>query len=541
VVSFWVFIFLFLSSILVFVIAVLVTVYWIIEKKEGKKSENTDGTSRPVKDTAWLWVSAVVLVLLTIVSYSIYGKDTDCWLCWPSSKASAPDILAGWVQVMPENGACASMPGENENDASRVPVTCLVKFSVRAVVAHGEVCPSVIVDGDERSRQLKQRSLPIQSNRFDQINVCELPLEENTKSLQFLGGRAIPVKRNWKGGPPKIVFIGDTGCRGMAGKPPQHCRAGQWPFKEIADESADQSPDLVIHLGDYMYGGEDTWEDWNKYFFEPARSLLEAAPWVAVRGNHERRSSENHWRGFYLFFGGASAMTGDKALELAEPYAVDLSPKLRLIVADSAAAFAEKRDAVIESKCGIAPSTGSISINDANVCTAIKEVLSRVGTLEQRKQAGMRVWLATHVPVWAIEKDEKSDNYYVPNSSAMMLGAWRAKPVQNLDFIFSGDRHLYQLVKPKSRLAPIQVAVGTGGVNLDLLPHSGVELEASFIASTNAKLESDKGCSYREHGYLMATQDSSQEKYEFTFHPRSDSYLPDNTICRRDFPQSIAR
>src|SRR5262249_12897942 len=76
----------------------------------------------------------------------------------------------------------------------------------------------------------------------------------------------------------------------------------QWPFEALATQVAAERPDLVVHVGDYLYreaqcpvgasGGAkspwgDTWLTWAADFFRPGRKLLEAAPWIVVRGTHE--------------------------------------------------------------------------------------------------------------------------------------------------------------------------------------------------------------------------------------------------------------
>ena len=75
-----------------------------------------------------------------------------------------------------------------------------------------------------------------------------------------------------------------------------------WPFPPVARAAAALKPDLVIHVGDYLYRENpcpagnagcagspwgDNWTTWNADFFDPAAPLLAAAPIVLVRGNHE--------------------------------------------------------------------------------------------------------------------------------------------------------------------------------------------------------------------------------------------------------------
>ena len=70
----------------------------------------------------------------------------------------------------------------------------------------------------------------------------------------------------------------------------------------LAKSVAAARPDLVIHVGDYLYREspcpkndhgcagspyDDSWFTWKADFFVPAAPLLQVAPWIMVRGNHE--------------------------------------------------------------------------------------------------------------------------------------------------------------------------------------------------------------------------------------------------------------
>ena len=87
----------------------------------------------------------------------------------------------------------------------------------------------------------------------------------------------------------RIIVFGDTGCRiNKKKKSPQDCVNG-WPYQKIARHAAAAHPDLVIHIGDYLYReacNADTtncskmrtgygWEEWREDFFNlELRSLL---------------------------------------------------------------------------------------------------------------------------------------------------------------------------------------------------------------------------------------------------------------------------
>src|ERR1700741_4107213 len=56
-----------------------------------------------------------------------------------------------------------------------------------------------------------------------------------------------------KPAPERILVLGDTGCR-IKGSLVQPCNEPtQWPFAALAQAAAKCKPDLVIHVGDYLY------------------------------------------------------------------------------------------------------------------------------------------------------------------------------------------------------------------------------------------------------------------------------------------------
>ncbi len=109
-------------------------------------------------------------------------------------------------------------------------------------------------------------------------------------------------------------MFGDGGCRLFPGYPSQACNdPNAWPFPKVAVAAAAARPDLVIHVGDYVYretpcpAGNAAcagspwgygWDAWNADFFQPAAPLLAAAPWLVVRDNHENcnRAGEGWFR-----------------------------------------------------------------------------------------------------------------------------------------------------------------------------------------------------------------------------------------------------
>ncbi|KQY88922.1 MULTISPECIES: metallophosphoesterase [Roseateles] len=189
------------------------------------------------------------------------------------------------------------------------------------------------------------------------LRACEAPWPADATSVQVgaltLRAPAAELRR--------IVVIGDTGCRLKASdKDFQACNdTSRWPFPRVLARALALKPDLVVHVGDYHYRespcppglagcagspwgyGDDAWQ---ADFFQPARALLAAAPWVFVRGNHEAcsRAGQGWLRYLDAEPGTARACQPEVAAgsvnegDFTAPFAVPLSPRRQLIVFDSA-------------------------------------------------------------------------------------------------------------------------------------------------------------------------------------------------------------
>jgi hypothetical protein len=162
------------------------------------------------------------------------------------------------------------------------------------VITENPGCPNIRLDGFLQEMEVREEP----SEKDFPVLVCEAIIPSGTTSASIEGRRLRLPKQN----PKRIVIIGDTGCR-IAGDGVQACNDPEaWPFEKIAESAAAWGPELVIHVGDYFYrespcpegnaGCEgspfgDNWETWDADFFTPASALLDSAPWVYTRGNHE--------------------------------------------------------------------------------------------------------------------------------------------------------------------------------------------------------------------------------------------------------------
>jgi len=234
---------------------------------------------------------------------------------------------------------------------------------VRAITEPG-ACPVLQVDGASRPMQLRASAVTLPARAGGKqgaakpvafpVQVCEAQLPPDARRAA-VEGHAVPVPSST---PKRIVLIGDTGCRLKQSEDFfQSCDGGPaWPLARIARSAAARHPDLVVHVGDYHYRespcpnglvgcsgspwgyGFDTWR---ADVFDPLRPLLEAAPWVFARGNHE--SCARAGQGWFRFLDAApwteERSCDDPALDglgdFSEPYAVSLGGGTQLVIFDS--------------------------------------------------------------------------------------------------------------------------------------------------------------------------------------------------------------
>lgn len=225
------------------------------------------------------------------------------------------------------------------------------------------VCPNITIDGfiSQMTMRVVAGLMPLRSTDYQPsvaanfpVSVCEtvLPL---TAKVASIAGQSIPLPKK---SPDRVLLFGDTGCR-MDTTTLQNCDdPSSWPFSNLAKIGAQLAPDLVIHMGDYQYrevpcsssGGCPTdvnspwgygWDTWQADFFTPAAPLLEKAPFVLVRGDHEicTRGGQGWFRfldpNSYTQLRSCNNASNDTIANYSSTYAVDLGRGSRLVVYDS--------------------------------------------------------------------------------------------------------------------------------------------------------------------------------------------------------------
>src|ERR1019366_2324293 len=250
----------------------------------------------------------------------------------------------------------------------------------RIVVSSAQDCPAIRIDGAMYPMSLRQ-PLP-QGLR----PACEFAIPLGAKKATVYG-QALALPR---GNPSRVIAIGDTGCR-IKGDELQACNdPQQWPFAQVASQAAQERPDLIIHVGDYLYretpcpadkqamcGGTpagDNWDAWNADFFTPAAKLLAAAPWAFSRGNHE--DCNRSWRGWFYYLD--PRPWNGTCERHSPPYVIKLGT-FQLVMLDSA----------------------SVSANRLN---------EEQASLYAKQLASLHIpatgaWLADHHPFWGVRTD----------------------------------------------------------------------------------------------------------------------------------------
>ncbi len=301
-------------------------------------------------------------------------------------------------------------------------------------------CPVAEVDG----RALPLTSRAAADTRFPEV--CSAALPPGARQVQVAGHRLAgpsPVVR-------RMVVFADTGCR-IKGPMVQACNdPAAWPFAEVARRAAARHPDLVIHIGDYYYRESvcpvgdlrcagspsgDRWDAWAADFFDPAAPLLQAAPWVFVRGNHESCS-----RGAAGWFRLLDAAPSAKACPAeAQAWTAPIGG-LNLYVVDSA-------DTVDEH----APPE-QVAAFRAQLDSLAPALAARPG------------WIVVHRPIWGLAPVVRIGPLGPVSLplNATEQAAVKGRDLSAIDLILSGHIHHFSSFDFAAK-RPAQLVVGTGG------------------------------------------------------------------------------
>ena len=289
--------------------------------------------------------------------------------------------------------------------------------------------------------------------------------------------------------PQRILVVGDTGCR-IKGAALQACNdPAAWPFPLVAGAAAKLKPDLVIHVGDYLYresacpaGNQgcagspwgDNWTTWKADFFDPAAPLLAAAPIVLVRGNHEdcKRAGLGWTR-----LQGPAAFDGN--CKAHEPlYTVDLGG-LTLAVLDDA----------VSDETSLDRDTARIYADE----------------IESLAKLSAPVWLVHHRPTWASISGPLGipigGNLTLIEASQIELAKGLPPVPRTVELMLSGHIHTFEAINFGQDVPP-QIVAGNGGDKLDVTPK---DLRGSQFMGHSGITVAD-GLSVSGFGFLLMTR-----------------------------------
>jgi hypothetical protein len=354
---------------------------------------------------------------------------------------------------------------------------------IARAVTSASACPPVVIDG--RARPMRVRApagvvaqRPTISDPADSkpsvfvLTTCEAVAPAGARSVS-VRGRRLPL-------PPavirRVVVIGDTGCRlkksdGAA----QACNdPAAYPFARIAASAARWKPDLVVHVGDYLYRetacpagmagcAGSPWgygsDAWRADFLDPAAPLMAAAPLVLARGNHEscNRAGQGWWR-FLDAHPPVAGQDCDKAADdavgdFSSPYAVPLGEGAQLIVFDSADTTA-----------------GPIADGDVRAAR-YRDTYAGIEALTRRAPHNI---LVDHHPIlgFAAKRAKSGEVQLTPGNGGLQSVFGKIDPglvPANVDLLLSGHVHLWEAVSFSSP-HPAQIIAGFSGTEEDTVP-----------------------------------------------------------------------
>lgn len=391
--------------------------------------------------------------------------------------------------------------------------------AIARAVMEGNACPSIEVDGKAYPMEVRTDTTVV---GFEGLKVCSYTIPKGTDRVR-LGKKLLPIPTSEIN---RILVLGDTGCR-IKSDDVQNCNGkGEgpaWAFAKVAQSAASMKPDLVVHVGDYLYreapcpkgnagcAGSpygDNWATWQVDFFEPAQTLLWQAPWVFVRGNHEDCSRS--WRGFFLFLDPMPATdeTFANCPENPDPYLVDVG------------------------KRGIAV------IDTANIPHAYEpppdpatvEVLSKQLNTVNKMAAKGEVWTATHRPYWGVstytDKGEVKLSPVDYTLQAALAKTTLGKLAPNIALALAGHIHQFELLTFDDG-RPNQLVVGTGGTKLDP-PLTKALMAANPSVFETLKTLPKNVAHFDQFAYMIITV--NQNPFSMTLYNDEGSVIQNYTI-----------
>jgi hypothetical protein len=383
-------------------------------------------------------------------------------------------------------------------------------------VASG-ACPTITFDGTPPATMLVRAMLDAY---FPSICSLAVPLNTKTVRVEMPDGSSLALSPP-ASDPQRILVLGDTGCR-IKGTALQACNdPAAWPFAGLAMAAANLKPDLVIHLGDYLYRESpcppgnagcagspygDNWASWNADFFAPAAPLLKSATWLMVRGNHEDCSRGGP--GFLRLLGPVAFDAGQPCQDHLLPYVVKAGGQ-SIVVMDNASA-------------------SDTSVDDASVAVYRADFAALKAMAAE--DAGRRMWLAAHRPIWAAISGPLG--IPIGGNATLIAASGDLTAFNGLSLMLSGHIHTFEAINYRAKLPP-QIVAGHGGDNLDPTP---ADLRGAIFQGHSGVSVKD-GLSVGGFGFLMLTRDAGAKSWSIQLYDsagtpeRQCSFADGRVVC----------
>jgi hypothetical protein len=346
----------------------------------------------------------------------------------------------------------------------------------RIAIGADDHCPALIADGQAMAMQLRARA----TDFFP--GLCSAAIPAGVKSLT-INSEPLPVPVS---DPQRILVLGDTGCR-IKGDAVQACNDPRaWPFAGLSAAAATMHPDLILHLGDYLYRESpcpkgnagcagspygDNWASWNADFFAPAAPLLAVAPLILVRGNHE--DCQRSGPGYLRLLGPVVFDPAAPCIARLTPYDISLASVHLAVLDDSDASDTQ--------------------IDSADVPGYAAE-LAGLAALRPTP-----VWLALHRPIWGLISGPL--NIPIGGNATMIAAAGTSLIPKDVELMLAGHIHTFEAINYDHGVPP-QIVAGHGGDNLDSAPS---DLSGAIFQGHSGVSVKD-GISVSGFGFLMLTK-----------------------------------
>lgn len=335
---------------------------------------------------------------------------------------------------------------------------------IARTISKQQECPEINLDG--KSFKMNLRTSLNDQYLNETVFICEYDVTNHQKvSINNQSLKTIPSKVK------RFVIVGDTGCENAVfdkAHQNQKCDPEGWPFQKIMDKIITLNPDFIIHTGDMIYQMDKknntgkSWFFFQEDFFKPAQNILNKAPFIFVRGNHERCAIGGE--GWFAFF---DVHEYSKCTDFTKPYQIKIND-LNFIVFDSSGS-ATGKDYPKEQL--------SLYSNEFN------EIYSKINS---------KHWLLIHHPIIPLELLSKEEGFS-PKMHAMVLkDSFKMEYSNKINNVFSGHYHVNSLIKNEKH-----------NLTQTIIGNSGTLLHRSSKNKYTARFGDNKMITNIRYGYTL--------------------------------------